>query len=445
MSDPLAATATAIVTGTASLAPSAAHVIGNEVASLAIFLLAYIFMSLRRFSFLPLARPAVSLGGAVLMVVATDLTFDEAFEVVNWHTITLLLGMMIIVAYLRMARFFDLAAYHLLRSARSPRALVWLVTFAAGLLSALFVNDTICLLLTPIVLLVAVRSHVNPVPFLMAIATGSNVGGVITMTGNPQNMLVGTQLVHLHPSWTFAWFTLYLLPVGLLGLAVAAAIICRVYRRDLVDREMAGTTLALPRVNARLIRKCMIVLALALAGFLLFPRSLPLVALSGASVLLFWSRRDPHKVFARVDWTLLLFFASLFVIIGGVDRSGVIDDIHKRVAPHLAGGAVREVGVFTGVSLVLSQLLSNVPYVFVAGRWVEAFDRPDLGWLTLAMASTLAGNLTIFGSVANMIVVEIAGDEAPISFTEYLKAGVPITLATLAIGVATFAAYHRFT
>jgi Na+/H+ antiporter NhaD/arsenite permease-like protein len=438
MSDPLAATATAAVADAAHVA----HSISNEVASLIVFAVSYALISARQLKFLRLNRPAASVVGAVLMVVATDLTLDEAFLVVNWHTITLLLGMMVIVAYLRMARFFDLAAYYLLHAATDARAMVWLIVFASGLLSALFVNDTICLLLTPIVLLVTVRSRVNPVPFLIAIATGSNVGGVVTMTGNPQNMLVGTQLARLHPEWTFARFTLYMLPVGVVSMAIAAAVICRVYRRDLEGRALAGETLAFPRVNARLIRKCMVVLVLALGGFLLFPRELPLVAVAAAAVLLCWSRRDPHKVFARVDWTLLLFFVALFVIIGGVDRSGIIVEIHALVAPHLRGGPAREVGAFSAVSLVLSQLLSNVPYVFVAGSWVESFERPAVGWLTLAMASTFAGNLTIFGSVANMIVVELAKKEAPIGFWEYCRAGIPITVLTLAVGVAGFWSVH---
>jgi Na+/H+ antiporter NhaD/arsenite permease-like protein len=378
------------------------------------------------------------------MVMATDLTLEKAFETINWHTITLLLGMMIIVAYLRMARFFDLAAFLLLRAASGPAALIWLLVFASGALSALFVNDTICLLFTPVVLLVATRSKVNPVPFLLAVAMGSNAGSVVTLTGNPQNMIVGTELIKRHAGWSFARFFVCMLPIGAISMAIAAAVIVWLYRKDLRGHVMQGGTLAFPRVNARLIRKCMIVLAGVLAGFLAYPRSLPLVALAGAVVLLCWSKRDPHKVFARVDWTLLLFFAALFVIIGGVDRSGIIEQIHAWAAPVFKGGAAREVGVFSGASLVLSQLLSNVPYVLVAERWVEAFDKPPVGYLTLAMASTFAGNLTLFGSVANLIVAEIAHEEAPISFWEHARAGIPITLLTLAVGTGFLALYHAF-
>jgi Na+/H+ antiporter NhaD/arsenite permease-like protein len=233
-----------------------------------------------------------------------------------------------------------------------------------------------------------------------------------------------------------------MLPIGAASLAITAGVLSWIYRADLKGGIVRGETLAAPRVNERLIRKCMVVLVFVLGGFLAFPRSLPLVALVGAAALLAWSRRDPARVFARVDWTLLVFFAALFVIVGGVDRSGVIEQIHAVVAPVLKHGAAREVALFSGASLVLSQLLSNVPYVLVAGSWVEAFDVPALGWLTLAMASTFAGNLTIFGSVANMIVVEVAKDEAPISFWEYSRGGVPITILTLGLGLVTIAAYY---
>ena len=416
---------------------------GNEAASLAVFVLSYLLISAQSQTLVRLNRPAAALLGAVLMVLATDLTLETAFTLVNWDTITLLLGMMIIVAYLRMARFFDLAAYHLLRAASGPARLVWLLVFASGGLSALFVNDTICLLFTPIVLLVAVRSRMNPVPFLLALATGSNVGSVVTLTGNPQNMIIGTELIRRHPEWSFARFSLLMMPIGLVSMAIAAAVIVHTYRAELRGRVMHGETLARPRVNGRLIRKCLVVLACVLAGFLAFPRSLPLVALVGGVALLCWSRRDPHKVFARVDWTLLLFFAALFVIVGGVNRSGVIEQIHARAAPLFDGGPAREIGVFSGASILLSQVLSNVPYVLVAGSWVESFHRPALGWLTLSMASTFAGNLTIFGSVANMIVVEIARDEAPISFWAYSRVGIPITLLTIGVGAAILAIYYQ--
>lgn len=415
----------------------------NEALAIAIFIVAYFLISARRLLFVRLNRPAASLLGAVLMVLATDLTLDQAYEVVNWHTITLLLGMMLIVAYLRAAYFFDWVAFYLLRYAHRPGALVFLLTIASGILSALFVNDTICLMFTPIVLGVVARSGLNPVPFLLAVAMGSNIGSVLTFTGNPQNMIVGIELVRRHPEWTYGRFTLYMLPIGLAALLACGALIVAFYRADLRGREVAALPTHPPRVRFRLMRKSLIVLAGTLVAFLLWPRELPLAALAGGTAVMAWSRRNPARILqSGVDWTLLLFFAALFVIIGGVDRSGVIDEIHRQVASWLQGSAAREVGIFSLVSVALSNLLSNVPYVAVAGAWVESFTRPDLGWVTLAMASTFAGNLTIFGSVANMIVLELAREDVHVGFWEYARVGIPVTVVSTAIGVGVIWIYH---
>ncbi len=415
----------------------------NEAISLAIFVLSYVLISARRLPIVRLNRPAASLLGAVLMILATDLTLDQAYHEINWHTISLLLGMMLIVAYLRTSYFFDWVAWWLLHRAHRPRALVFGLVLVSGLLSALFVNDTICLMFTPIVLAVISRSGLHPLPFLFAVAMGSNIGSVLTFTGNPQNMIVGIELVRRHPEWTFARFTLLMLPIGLLSLATCAGAIAWFYRRELRNGAVEEPPAHPPRVRFRLMRKSLIVLAGTLAAFMIWPQDLPMAALVSGTAVMCWSRRNPARVLAdRVDWTLLLFFAALFVIIGGVNRSGVIEDIRAAVAPLFRGDAAREVGLFSAFSVALSNLLSNVPYVAVAGTWVEEFTRPGLGWFTLAMASTFAGNLTIFGSVANMIVVELARDRVHVGFLEYCRVGVPVTIVTTAIGVAICWGYH---
>ncbi len=415
----------------------------NEAIALGVFVLAYVLISARRLPFVRLHRPAASLLGAVLMVLLTDMTVEDAYAAISWDTIVLLLGTMIIVSYLRRARFFEWVAYHVLRASARPATLVWLLVFVAGTLSALFVNDTICVMFTPIVLIVVARSRVSPVPFLMALATGSNVGSVLTLTGNPQNMLVGTHIVD-YPGWTYATFLLRMLPIGLAGMAVSAAVICRIYRHELRDQRMGEMPLGAPRLRQPLITKAAVVVAAVLAGFVLFPEKLAAVAIAGAAALTAWSRRKPERIYAKVDWPLLLFFAALFVIVGGLRHAGLVEDIRGRALPFLTPGPAREVGTFSAASVVLSNLFSNVPYVLVAGTWVESFSRPDLGWFTLAMASTFAGNLTIFGSVANMIVLELARDRVHVGFWEYCKAGVPITILTTAIGVAIVWGYHAW-
>jgi Na+/H+ antiporter NhaD/arsenite permease-like protein len=419
------------------------HHLWNEALSFSIFLVSYVLISARRLPIVRLNRPAASLLGAVLMVLATDLTLEDAYREINWHTITLLLGMMLIVAYLRTSYFFDWVAYHLLRTAHRPGVLIFALVFASGALSALFVNDTLCLMFTPIVLIVVARSGLDPVPFLLAVAMGSNIGSVATYTGNPQNMLIGIELVRRHPEWTYARFTLLMLPVAIVSLAICAGAIVWIYRRELSDREVRALPQHPPRVRFRLMRKSLIVLGATLAAFVVWPRDLPMAALAGGTLIMVWSRRKPQRVLAeRVDWTLLLFFAALFVIVGGVNRSGIIEDLHRMIGRVFQGTPAREVGLFSGFSVLLSNVLSNVPYVAVAGTWVESFVRPGIGWFTLAMASTFAGNLTIFGSVANMIVLELAREKVHVGFWEYCRLGVPVTILTTAAGVAFAWAYH---
>jgi Na+/H+ antiporter NhaD/arsenite permease-like protein len=423
--------------------PLAAAAPAKEVVSLAIFAASYVLIAAPRLGALRLNRAGAALLGAVAMVLFAGLPLDVACrEVVSWDTIALLLGMMLIVAYLRMSYFFEWVAFALLRTAHRPVVLVASLVFACGLLSALFVNDTICLMFTPIVLSIVSRSGRNPVPFLLAVAMGSNIGSVLTFTGNPQNMLVATNLARLHPEWTYARFALAMLPIALVSLALCAAILVAFYRRDLAGGVVLAIPQHPPRVRFRLMRKSLLVLAGVLAAFLCWPGSLPIAALTGGAVLMAWSRRKPERALARVDWTLLLFFAALFVIVGGVDRSGVVEDLHRRVGPLLRGSPAREVAAMSGVSIALSNLLSNVPYVAVAGKWVEAFERPGLGWVTLAVASTFAGNLTIFGSVANMIVLELSRERVRIGFWEYARVGIPVTIATSAVGAGFLWLYY---
>src|SRR5438105_4612788 len=261
------------------------------VASLIVFIATYVLISVHRIRFLNLDRPTAALAGAVLMVILGIVPFDEALRgAINWETILLLLGMMIVVAYLKLARFFEFVSTWILIRARSPRRLLALLVAASGLLSALFVNDTICVLFTPIVLAAVVRARLNPVPFLIALATSANIGSVMTLTGNPQNMLVG-----IFSKIPYGTFFLLLLPVGALGLLLDWAILRWLYRRDL-EGSFALEGLTLPAVDRPALARGMGVVVLITLGFLLplerwLPgleagQKLPLVALAGAGLVI---------------------------------------------------------------------------------------------------------------------------------------------------------------
>src|SRR5579864_3950319 len=198
-------------------------------ASLLIFVSTYVLISVHRIRFLNLDRPSAALAGAVLMVLLGVVPFDEALRsAVNWETILLLLGMMIVVASLKLTRFFEFVSTWILSRAGSPRRLLALLIAASGVLSALFVNDTICVLFTPVVLAAVLRAKLNPVPFLIALVTSANIGSVMTLTGNPQNMLVG-----IFSKIPYGQFFLYLFPAGAVGLVLDWLILRRLYRREL--------------------------------------------------------------------------------------------------------------------------------------------------------------------------------------------------------------------
>jgi len=370
-------------------------------------------------------RTGVAIIGAAIMVVGGVLPWEKAVAAVDAHTLVLLFGMMIVAAYLRLAGFFHLVTHWAVRRARTPASLLAVVVAASGILSALFVNDVICLVLAPVVLATTRRLGLPPVPYLLALATAANVGSVATLTGNPQNMLIGS-----FSGISYRAFLAREAPVALVGLACTYAVIWLVYRRHL-PRVLTpvGPPAAFP-VHRALLTKTVLVVCVMLAAFLAGV-PIALVAVGGAAYTLLTRRVNPKKVYREIDWELLVLFTGLFVLIGGVEEA--------RLTAYLFAWAGRfalyRPAVLTAVTAVLSNLVSNVPAVLLFKSVVPTFGEPARAWLVLAMASTLAGNLTILGSVANLIVVEAARDErVTIGFWEYARVGVPLTLLTLGLG-----------
>jgi Na+/H+ antiporter NhaD/arsenite permease-like protein len=253
--------------------------------ALAIFALTYLIIASQKIPYLHLDRPGGALIGAVLMVLAGVLTPDEAYHAINFDTITLLLGMMILVGYLRFARFFRYAAYLLLSRLHTGTQLLAGVILFSGVLSAIFVNDTICLMMTPLVVQLCEETKLDLKPFLIALATASNLGSVMTLVGNPQNMLVGT-----YSGWSYGGFFLRMLPIGLLGLALNLGLIYSLFKKELAGKTWGKSHLVPPRVDLRLMRKGLIVLAGALLGFL-FSAKLALVSISAGTAIILWARK----------------------------------------------------------------------------------------------------------------------------------------------------------
>ncbi|MDX2154483.1 MAG: anion transporter [Bryobacteraceae bacterium] len=391
---------------------------------LLIFLLTYTVVAFGGLPRFRLDRTGAALLGAALMLATGVLSFNDALAAIDFRTLALLTGMMIVIANLRLAGFFRLVATWALRHAHAPRSLLAAVVAVSGLLSALYVNDTVCLILAPLVIEIAAALRRNPVPYLLAVAMAANAGSVATITGNPQNMIIGNL-----SGLSYREFAAALAPVALFSLLATAVLIALVYRSEFRRNVPAHPALPSPRVHRPLLAKSLTVsLALVVAFFAGLP--LAETSLTAGALLLVTRRIKPEKIYRQIDWPLLVLFAGLFVVVRGLERSAASPYLHQ-----LASTGVQQVPVLAAVSAVLSNLVSNVPAVLLFRPIVPALPDPAGAWLVIAMSSTLAGNLTILGSVANLIVVERARRHGiVISFLEYALVGLPLTLLTTAAG-----------
>jgi Na+/H+ antiporter NhaD/arsenite permease-like protein len=395
------------------------------LATLIIFAASYTVIAIGRLPGFRVGRASAAVIGATAMIAVHALTLDQAFLAVDYNTLVLLFGMMIVIAYLRISGFFRLAAAKGLRHTRGPRQLLIAVILISGVLSAFLLNDAVCLALTPLVLDVTRSLRRNPVPYLLALAMASNVGSTATITGNPQNAIIG-MASHIR----FGRFTLALLPVAALGLALTAAVIVVSFRNEFRSTERFEFKPEHVRVLPGVMWKAFATaLGMVVLFFLGYPA--PLVALVGAAILLFTRRVKPERVFTEVDWPLLMMFGGLFVIVAGVETTPFFKAL-PGLATHLS---LSNVGVLSGLSAILSNVVSNVPAVLLLKPFIPHLSHASQAWLALAMSSTLAGNLTVLGSVANLIVIQSAGREVEVSFWDYFKVGAPLTLLTLSIGI----------
>lgn len=399
----------------------------QSIGSASVIVVTLIGVAIGRYPLLNMNRATIALVGATLLVALGALSLEEAYLAVDWNTILLLFGMMVLNVNLRMAGFFHLVTAKVVAFARTPRQLLALIVAVSGVFSAVFLNDTIVLVFTPLVLDIAAALRRNPLPYLVALVTAANIGSVATITGNPQNMLVG-----ISSGIGFVRFTRELGPIALLGLGIIWIVIVLVYRAEFRAEAFGAKYRFAPKVLKPRLRKALFATALMLVA-LVAGTPVPLAAALAAAVLLVTRRTNPAQVFQEIDWALLVFFASLFVVTGAIATSGWGDALFALLRPYADGGA----GSLTAVSVVLSNLVSNVPAVMLFRPIVPTLANPHDAWLTLAMATTLAGNLTLLGSVANLIVAEIARTRGVhLSFVEYLKAGTAIAVLTLLVGVA---------
>ncbi len=395
------------------------------LAAVIVFCATYLVIAIGGLPGLRLDRPGAAIIGAALMIAFNVLTVEQAYAAIDYDTIILLFGMMIVVANLRLSGFFRAVSARVVEHAHRPILLLTAIVFVSGFFSALFVNDTMCLVMTPLVLEITASLKRNPVPYLLAVAMGANAGSTATITGNPQNMMIGS-----FSRISYGRFAAALTPVAGIALILTAAVIAAIYWREFRREERVEVEHPRVRVNRMLMAK-----SLAVAGgmlvFFFLGWPVPKVALVAGALLLITRRVKPEKIYHEIDWPLLVMFIGLFIVVAGVEKTSLPADLFAFSSRFGLG----RTGVLSAAAAILSNIVSNVPAVLVFKPIIPHLPDPARAWLTLAMASTLAGNLTVLGSVANLIVIQRARHDVTISFWEYFKVGLPLTVLTMIAGV----------
>ncbi len=399
----------------------------TSVAAWLIFLATYVVVAVGKIPLYRIDRAGAALLGASLMVATGALSLEEAYHSVDFNTIVLLLGMMIVVANLRLSGFFRIITHWIADHVKRPITLLAMVTISSGILSAFLVNDTICLVITPLVLELVTKLKRNPIPYLLATATASNIGSVGTITGNPQNILIGS-LSRI----PYGEFAAALVPVAIVGLVICAGLIAVSYRSEFFSTDQFETVgVSTPRYHGPLLTKSLVVMAIMVVLFF-FGQPVAKVAIVGGAYLLLTRRVKPEKVYIEIDWPLLVMFVGLFVVVAGIEKIAITPDVAALIARQHLGN----MGILAGITAALSNIVSNVPAVLLLRSFVPNLQDPQRAWLVVAMASTLAGNFTLVGSVANLIVAQRAKARGvEFSFWTYFKVGAPLTVLTIGFGL----------
>ena len=388
-----------------------------------IFVIVYVGMVRGRLPGLALDRPAIALLGAVALLVTRRVSLDEALVAVDVPTLGLLFGLMLVSGQFRVAGAYSAVTRYIAAWPAHPQWLLAAVILVCGLLSALLANDIVCLAVTPLLAEGTLRRGLDPKPHLLAVACASNIGSAATLIGNPQNMLIGQRL-HL----SFLGY----LGDGVLPAAVGLLLLWLWLRRraDRRTQDQSVPSVDAPAFDAGQAVKGIVVLAALLLAFLCTAWPRELIALAAGGVMLVSRRVSSRRLLRTVDWRLLLLFIGLFVVNHALAAAGYVARALEGSAA--AGIPLAHPPALFAAAVVLSNLVSNVPAVMLL---LPAATHPSAG-AVLALASTLAGNLFIVGSIANIIVVDQARRAGVnISWREHARVGVPVTLMTL-VGAA---------
>lgn len=390
-----------------------------------------------------LDRAVVALSGAMLMVLLRVLTQEEAFFNIDFNTIGLLCAMMVIVMIMRRTGIFEYLAVKMVKFAKAePFYLVIVLSIVTGVLSALLDNVTTILLILPVTLSVAHELKLSPIPFIIAEIFASNVGGTATLIGDPPNIMIGSQT-----GLTFVDFILNTAIIALPLLLLTSLIFALIYRKQLkADKDVKEKILQVNEKeyikDPKLLKKSLIVFTFVVIGFLLhgalhFESST--IAITGAVVLLFLSGIKSENIFVEIEWKTIFFFCGLFILVGGLEATGVIDMMAEGVLALTGGDLLLTAMAILWVSAIASAFIDNIPFVatmiplIMEMGTISGIDTYPLWW-ALSLGACLGGNGTVIGASANVVAIGMAEKSGyKITFGRYFKIAFPIMILTIVI------------
>jgi len=408
------------------------------ILSVIIFVSAYILIIIDR-----LDRAVIAMSGAALMILLKILSQEEAFEGIDFNTIGLLVSMMVIVMVLKRSGVFEYMAVKIVKMARGePIVILVLLSIVTGLLSGFLDNVTTIMLILPVTLSIAKDLHVNPIPYIISEVFSSNVGGTATLVGDPPNIMIGSDA-----GFSFMDFimnnSIIILPILLLTVYIFVLF----YKKKLKTSEEAKRLVMSMDEHSfikdgRLLVKSLIVLGLTVVGFLLHGAlgyESATISIAGASVLLLVSGLKPEKVLHEVEWKTIFFFTGLFIMVGGLKETGIVDMLARGVVDITNGDIVLMSMAILWVSAIASAFIDNIPFVATMIpilKDVALISGIDLtpAWWSLSLGACLGGNGTIIGASANVVAVGIAEEHGHrITFGRYFRVAFPLMLLTVAI------------
>lgn len=388
-------------------------------------------------------RTAISLFGAIVMIILGILNQEQAIEHIDFNTIGLLVGMMIIVNILKRTGVFE---YLAIRAAKKAKGDPWkiLVLFAiiTALSSAFLDNVTTILLIVPVTLVITDTLDTNPIPFMFTEILIANIGGTATLIGDPPNIMIGSAT-----GLGFVDFLVNLAPVVIVISFVVLFLLKLIYKdflkaKDENKQKIMKMDESITIKDKLLLKKSLIVLFLTILGFMVhaqFHLESATVALGGAALLLVISKIDPEEILFEVEWTTIFFFMGLFILVGSLVEVGVIDNLAKKMLELTKGNLFVTTLTILWVSAIASAFLDNIPFVATMIPLIKAMtasgqlDANPLWW-ALALGACLGGNGTIIGASANVIVTGIMAREGrPVSFMSFMRIGFPMMIVSIII------------